>query len=221
MLSASLTSFYRLHESRVVEAGFEFEATSIKSRAAGEYEESFLLREAAWVVLCSGFSEEVVRHKFDFISLCFFDWESASLIVGSSSACLASAADCFSNRRKLEAIVEIARMIHNEGFCSLKARIANLPIDTLREMPMIGPITAQHLAKNLGFKMAKDDRHLARLASYLGFRDANDLCGAIATETGEEVDVIDTVLWRSCALEHRYRRRGTISSDCDVQVALS
>ena len=39
------------------------------------FTESDLLREAAWVILCSGFREAVIRRMFDFISLCFCDWE--------------------------------------------------------------------------------------------------------------------------------------------------
>jgi hypothetical protein len=37
-------------------------------------------------------------------------------------------------------------------------------LETLRELPWIGPVTAHHLAKNLGADTAKPDVHLERLA---------------------------------------------------------
>lgn len=46
------------------------------------FSESDLLGELAWVILCSGFRERVVRRIFGKISLCFFDWASAATIRG-------------------------------------------------------------------------------------------------------------------------------------------
>jgi hypothetical protein len=50
--------------------------------------ETGLLRQSAWVILCSGFKEATVRRHFDYISLCFCDWESACAITDSSSMCI-------------------------------------------------------------------------------------------------------------------------------------
>lgn len=36
--------------------------------------ESAFLREAAWVILCTGFRERTLRTRFGYLSLCFCDW---------------------------------------------------------------------------------------------------------------------------------------------------
>jgi hypothetical protein len=102
----------------------------------------------------------------------------------------------FRNARKLDAIVLIARHVDEVGFESLKSRILEDPVPELSTLPHIGPVTAWHLAKNLGFDAAKPDRHLVRLCHRLGFADVHELCGTIAAVTGQRVAVVDIVLWR-------------------------
>lgn len=70
--------------------------------------------------------------------------------------------------------------------------------DVLRELPWVGPVTAHHLAKNLGADTAKPDVHLERLAR----RDrttTHTLCRRLSRQTGYRVATIDTILWRACA----------------------
>lgn len=72
------------------------------------------------------------------------------------------------------------------------------PLDYLRSLPWIGPVTAYHLAKNLGADVAKPDVHLERLAAREG-TSTEKLCRRLARQTGYRVATIDTVLWRACA----------------------
>ena len=72
------------------------------------------------------------------------------------------------------------------------------PVGTLEQLPWIGPITAQHLAKNLGHDVAKPDVHMERLARVEGATTA-ELCRRLSHETGYRVATIDSVLWRACA----------------------
>jgi hypothetical protein len=65
------------------------------------FSERDLLREAAWVILCSGFNERVVRHRFDAISLCFCDWVSAEYIVRRAERCRSTAMAVFGSARKM------------------------------------------------------------------------------------------------------------------------
>ncbi len=69
---------------------------------------------------------------------------------------------------------------------------------------MIGPITSFHLAKNLGYPVAKADRHVQRLSDELGFRDAQQLCQYLSEWSGEPVPVVDVVLWRYATLAPNY-----------------
>lgn len=74
------------------------------------------------------------------------------------------------------AITDVAKFILHTGFSNYKSQITRNPINTLQKLPYIGPITALHLAKNIGFNTSKPDRHLERLRKYFSFKDTNSLC---------------------------------------------
>lgn len=158
--------------------------------------EQYFLREYAWVVLNSGFKEQIIRQYFDYISLCFCDWESAEAIDEISAICVESAYLVFRNRRKLEAIAGTAQLINNTGFPSIKLAIEENTISALKLLPFIGDVTAWHLAKNLGIDVAKPDRHLVRLATTFGYEDVHRMCEDIHTNVGDRISVIDIILWR-------------------------
>lgn len=197
-LSDALRFFSDAHQ-YIRRAGLTFELNWQRQVKFESFSESDLLRESAWVILCSGFRESVVRRHFDFISLCFCDWESADAIVSSDTVCCQAASSVFRNPRKLHAISAVARKIHEYGFDAIKGNILRTPLKELQTLPYIGSITAFHLAKNLGLEVAKPDRHLCRLSQHMGFQSAEELCQEIAIAQGEAVRVVDLVLWRYIA----------------------
>ncbi len=201
--SARAIALYKNAQSSVLSAGFGWELDWQRRRLNEGFTEQDLLREAAWVVLCSGFRESYVRRVFDYISLCFCDWESAKEISRNKFVCIESAKPQFRNQRKLDSIVAIADKICDIGFDRISTELYSDPIGTLQMFPFIGPITSWHLAKNLGFNVAKNDRHLARLATANGYSDAHSLCGAISKATGELTGIIDVVLWRYAVISQR------------------
>jgi hypothetical protein len=211
----SALGFFEVALRYTVEAGLHEELARQRSAHFADFTETQLLREAAWVILCSGFREAVVRRVFDHVSLSFCDWESAEEIVEQSSLCRQAALASFRHKRKVDALSKVAELVHLNGFASFKARVLADPIETLQSLPFIGPITAVHLAKNLGLDVAKPDRHLVRLTEWLGYTCASELCAQIASETGEQVKVVDLILWRymadmrPLAQEHGPRPRQT------------
>ena len=90
-------------------------------------------------------------------------------------------------------------MAHADSY----GQIIQDPIGRLSQFPFIGPITANHLAKNLGYQLAKDDRHLQRIALRFGYKSAQGLCADISAVTGDSIAVVDTILWRDSALNGR------------------
>jgi hypothetical protein len=170
-----------------------------RSRTPLEFTETDLLRETSWVILCCGFREATVRRAFDHISLSFCDWESAGSIVTAASACRAGALASINNPRKIDAIIYAARVVETMGFEELKEQIVRQPLLELQRFPFIGPVTSCHLAKNLGFQIAKPDRHLVRLCQAVGFSDPQQLCSSIAETVGEAINVVDLILWRYAA----------------------
>jgi hypothetical protein len=193
-------AFYAAAKNRLGESVFEAEIKWHASRSLNDFTERDLLREAAWVILCSGFRESVVRNSFSFISLCFCEWESAALISANSEVCRATALAAFGNQRKIDAIISAALYINEVGFESFRREIVEDPLSTLRRLPYIGEVTVYHLAKNLGADVAKPDRHLVRLAASQGFCDVHSLCSTIAKETGDPLRVVDVILWRFLVL---------------------
>lgn len=183
----------------VESAGLLDEVEWQRSVSLDRFTETDLLREAAWVILCSGFREAIVRRCFDQISLCFCDWESAKAIIRTYPFCKLAARSIFRNEAKLNAIVGVATHIEKVGFAACKRAVVSDPIRELRHLPYIGAITVWHLAKNLGLNAAKPDRHLVRVSEQLGFCDADAFCTAVADATGEEVKVVDIIVWRFLA----------------------
>ena len=195
--SNALDTFKRA-EAYVMSLGFRTEIDFQQSRHVEQTSESDFLSESAWVVLCSGFRERIVRKMFSHLSLCFCDWESASAILKREHLCRSTALELFAYPAKIDAILSIARTVAARGYQNYQEWFRSDPTVRLQELPFIGPITACHLAKNLGFDVAKPDRHLQRLAIALGFADAHQLCGAVSVATGRPKALIDSILWRYC-----------------------
>jgi endonuclease III len=109
-------------------------------------------------------------------------------------------------------------VIAERGFQILKQEVDKAPLAVLAELPFIGRITAAHLAKNLGYPVAKNDRHLSRLASVLGFVEAQHLCESISALSGDSISIVDTVLWRFCAAGFSKKEVSGVASDLDASV---
>ena len=190
--------FYRRAKKRVAELGFEDEAELEEKAALTNFDtERGFLREYAWVVLCSGFRWSVVTRIFPDIVRAFGGFESAGWIAENYVECIAQGLKVFGNRRKLEAIVATADAINTTGFDLFRKWVRKDPLNELRKLAFIGPVTVYHLAKNLGFEYAKPDRHLLRIAERFGYgKDVQLLCQTISAYTGDSILKVDLVLWR-------------------------
>jgi hypothetical protein len=195
--AAATTAYARAKE--FVQTHFNHEIIWQRTVHMSDITESDFLREAAWVIFCTGFRERTLRAHFSYLSLSFCDWESAAVISEHAEACRTAALAAFNNARKVNAVIEIARRVVREGFPTLKNNILCRPIEVLQTLPYIGPVTVYHLAKNLGLPVAKPDRHLKRLAATLSYPDAHVLCQDIAALTGDPPHVVDLIFWRYLA----------------------
>jgi hypothetical protein len=200
----TLASAYVKAKMKVLAAGYAHEIIWQKNVKTEELTESDLLRECAWVILSSGMRESVIQKKFPGIGEAFFEWSSAREIVWHHNQCVTSAMALFRHKRKIEAIAECARIIHEKSFESLREELTSDPIDALQQFPYIGPATSYHVAKNIGFSFAKPDRHLCRYAELSGYQSPADLCKALADYIGDPIAVVDIVLWRFATLQHDY-----------------
>lgn len=195
-----LATFYFETKHFVRSAGYEDEWIWQNSLDFRNFTETDFLRESAWVILCSGFKEMVVRKIFNYISLCFCDWESAEEIVNAKEACKETAISRINHSKKINAIIDLAQKIYNEGFENLKNRIVRNPLEELIKLPYIGEVTVFHLAKNLGFNIAKPDRHLVRMAESFGFSNVQSFIKKIADLSNDPLSLVDLILWRFSTL---------------------
>ena len=83
----------------------------------------------------------------------------------------------------------------------------------------MGPVTACHLAKNLGLDVVKPDRHLLRIAAVTGYQSPYEMCCDIAKVTSDKLSVIDLVIWRFATIQRQYldhfsgvRKKGSLAS---------
>ena len=200
----NLASIYMDLKEFVIRAGYDHEVDWQSDLNFERITETDFLREAAWVVLSSGFRESVVRRYFQAVSEAFLDWYSAERINVCREHCQNRAISVFGNRRKIKAITEIVEIIANDGFECVKMKIRSQGVEYLQELPYIGPITSYHLAKNLGLHVVKPDRHLVRMASITGHDSPLGMCSKVSEIVGDSPAVVDLVFWRYATLNQDY-----------------
>lgn len=210
----NIVAAYYVAKDIVLGAGFGQEVEWQASLCFDDVTESDFLREHAWVALSVGMHECIIRRRFQAVSRCFCNWESAEAIVMQEEACCRLALRHFNNQRKIEGIIETARIVNSVGFKSFKDAIRLKPLQVLQSLPFVGPVTCYHLAKNIGLLFAKPDRHVVRLANSAGYSDVQQFCKDISEHTGDSVPVVDIVLWRFATIENAYL---SIFSDIAVQ----
>jgi len=198
--SAALLDAYLTAKDAVVARGFAWEIDWQAERRLDRVGESEFLRESAWTVLSAGFRETVVRRLFGPVCEAFLGMRTATAIQANRARCRRDALKVFNNRRKVNAILDIASIVDEMGFDHVRRQIEQEEVRFLQTLPYIGPITAFHLAKNLGLPVVKPDRHLQRIAAAAGFSSPLELCQLVSERLGEPVQVVDVVLWRYATL---------------------
>ena len=213
--TGDLAGIYLSMKEFVIGAGYDHEIDWQEETDIARTTETEFLREAAWVVLSSGFRETIVRAKFPGVSEAFLDWCSAERISACRESCERQAMSVFGNRRKICAIGKIVRMVAEDGYEVVKWRVRQGGAKYLREMPFMGPVTSYHLAKNIGIAVAKPDRHLMRMACASGRGSAMEMCEEVAKIVGDATDVVDLVFWRYATLDADYESAfGALREGC-------
>jgi hypothetical protein len=161
------------------------------------------MAQAAWVVLSAGLSARTVQGRFGALTVAFLEWDPFE-IDNHHERCVADARELFRHEGKLRAIVNFARILADGQRRDLTELIRRDGPDSLEYLPYMGPATSRHLAKAIGFDIAKPDRHLVRLASRVGATSADELCQGLGSYLTERTSVVDLVLWRYATLRPDY-----------------
>lgn len=171
-----LMNHYRIAREYVIDAGYDYEINVVKARKFGDQTSRDLFMQYVYVVLNSGMKNQVAERII-----------SEYFQIGVSA---------IKHPKKRDAI----KRAENEflsWFESLKLReTVDEQLEFLELLPMIGPVTKYHLARNLGIDVAKPDRHLLRLAEYFGYDDVQVMCSFLAECFHDRIGVVDVVLWR-------------------------
>lgn len=199
-----LADLYLRAKEAIIKEGFAEEIDWQNDIQFSRINESYFLKEAAWVILSSGMKELIIRKKFPEISAAFYHWRGSTQIVKNKEKCKMRALMVFRHEQKINAIINIAEKISKNGFNSLKICIQNEGIRFIKTMPYMGPATSYHLAKNIGLDVAKPDRHLWRIATITGYNNPQNLCEDISTYVGDRISVVDLVMWRFATLNPNY-----------------
>lgn len=200
----ALIAAYLTAKNHVIRRGFGPEIQWQNTRCLSLLEESEFLQEAAWVILCSGMREAVIRRLFDRMSSAFLNWKSAAVISRNRRVCESRAISIFNHPRKIAAIGSVCERVACGGYGTVHHAIQMEGVSYLRSFDFIGPVTSFHLAKNIGLDVAKPDRHLTRIAKAAGLESPNDLCRLISEATRDRVSVVDLVLWRYATMNPEY-----------------
>lgn len=199
-----LACAYQVAKRYVLKAGFQDEIEWQSKRDLSDVCEQSFLREAAWVIFSSGMRESVIRSRFTGLDSAFLNFRSANLIMSKRSLCRRQALKQFNHRGKVDAVLEVAEHVSRSGFEPVCHGLRAKPVEYLSQFSYLGPATARHLAKNLGAKIAKPDRHLLRVSSLFGYESPETMCAAIATMVPDDVSVIDVVIWRFATIDNNY-----------------
>lgn len=150
------------------------------------------LSQYCFVVYASGFRFAVVEERFPRLKKAFHSFDEVKLWRMRS---VRPAMRVIANERKAHNFLDGAQAVIDEGWPVFKRRVAADGVEVLQELPGIGPITQDHLAKNIGLlDVPKPDVWLERVAA-LCRTSVHALTKHLADELGETQHVVDIALW--------------------------
>lgn len=199
-----LFRIYNHAKEKVILAGFIDDITWQAARDLDKTSCTDFLCNLSHVILNSGMRGEIIDRVWPGVYNAFFEFDENSLRQIPLDYCFKAAFVHFKNEKKLKAIISGIQIVQSESWETIRYEIKMYGVDYLERFPFIGPITKYHLAKNIGFDVAKPDRHLERMARAAGSVSVHEFCRIISELTHEKVAVVDIVLWRWATIETNY-----------------
>ena len=158
------------------------------------------LRQYLWVIYASGFRNAVVEKHIDGLRAGFhgLDLDRIVAMDGIDARKLP-----IRNQRKADAFLKGCRMIHDEGWPALKERLRTRRREAVRELPGIGPATAQHMALDLGIEdTEKRDTWMIQCAEKCS-GTVDQMVTFLSKEFGLTRHEVDAYLWQYCSENKR------------------
>ncbi len=104
------------------------------------------------------------------------------------------------NIPKWNAVLDTARKMQLLGWHDFKDAYLS-SINSMTALKFIKDVIKFHLARNLGFDVAKPDRWMTRIADYFDYDSVKQMCQYLSEKYGLPVKEVDLILWKY-ASEH-------------------
>lgn len=205
-LLKTLRYYFAAHD-EVIDKGYRSEILWQDSLDIHSVNTQTFYSEYAWVVLSSGMNEIVVRRVFPPLSEEFENWNDPLRISQEPNRYVRAGLSIFNHTGKIEALVWMAGYLASISLEDELNEIKMSGADVIRNYPYMGPATSLHFAKNIGVSVAKPDRHLVRIAEFLGYASPEKLCKTISDTIGEKESIIDLILWRYATINRNYLKQ--------------
>ena len=191
-----LTRFYQKARQYVQKNCLE-ELNDIRKVSFKRLTKKKFIENYIWVVYVSGFKVSIIDAKFSLLKREFKNFDLSKL---SRMRSTASVLKVFNNKRKASCVLKGASLISKEGFDNFKNRVAEEGVDALMDIPGIGEITKNHLARNIGLAdVAKNDIWIQRLTKQFGAEHYTRMFDILCKQSNSKPGVVDFILWRFCA----------------------
>jgi len=176
----SIEDFYNRCKKHIIKEGFEHEIESVSKQSFEEIWPVDFLHHYIYVVLNTGMKNQAAKKMYkDFLD---------------------KGVNSINHEGKRKAIKEAINKYEDWYNTLLEKDTLSQKLEFLEELPWIGESTKYHLARNIGFNVAKPDRHLKRIAEHWGENDVQTFCEKISNLTGDSIAEVDLIIWRYCNL---------------------
>lgn len=154
------------------------------------------LEQYLWTIFSSGFRWATLNKHFNGIASAFHDFDLDRIV----SMDGIDAGDLpIRHQRKADAFLAGCRMVHDEGWTSLKERIRQRGRHVIAEFPYMGPKLQQHMAMVLGIEdTEKADVWLTKCARACKSRSVDEMVTYLSTHYGLRRQQVDAYLWGYC-----------------------
>lgn len=161
-----------------------------------EVKQRDFLEQYLRTIYVSGFNNDVVETHFSEIKRRFHDLNLAKI---ARMRRISAQSLPIKNQRKADAFLKGCKMIHAEGWQSLKKRILRDGKDALKELPFMGSANLQLIALTLGIEdTEKADTWMKKCAERCNAKSVRELVDYLVVEFDMTRAQIDELLWRYC-----------------------
>lgn len=146
-------------------------------------------REYIWVVYACNFKATHLEQLWERLYSAYGCYE--TMDVSRKQTVL----NVINNERKWNAVYRTALMMQGFGWDEFRKLFVD-EIESMTALGFIGTQTKFHLARNLGFDVAKPDRWMRRIANKFGWENVSYMCEYLAKKHGIKAKEVDIILWK-------------------------